>query len=105
MCISTKLYIWGPPKKYENFRLLLKYYVIFLQGADLNGITASVGNSTDSLDVKDPVVEERGEWGSKWEFILSCVGLSVGLGNVWRFPYLAYQYGGGMHTIASIYEP
>lgn len=47
-------------------------------------------------------VAERGSWGSRWEFLLSCVGLSVGIGNVWRFPYLAYQNGGGKSIITNI---
>ncbi|XP_033331052.2 GABA neurotransmitter transporter-1B [Megalopta genalis] len=53
--------------------------------------------STVHQDLK--ALPDRGSWSSKLEFILSVVGLAIGLGNLWRFPYLCYKNGGGAFMV------
>uniref|UniRef100_A0A8C2Z729 Transporter n=1 Tax=Cyclopterus lumpus TaxID=8103 RepID=A0A8C2Z729_CYCLU len=48
----------------------------------------------------DPDLEDgRPAWNNKLEYILAQVGFSVGLGNVWRFPYLCQKNGGGAYLV------
>jgi NSS family neurotransmitter:Na+ symporter len=44
----------------------------------------------------------RGEWQSNIGFLLAAIGSAIGLGNVWRFSYMAHQYGGGAFLVPYI---
>ncbi|XP_024125365.1 sodium- and chloride-dependent GABA transporter 2 isoform X1 [Oryzias melastigma] len=59
-------------------------------------ISLQSGHNPDQFQ---PKLQERDQWASKMEFILAVAGHIVGLGNVWRFPYLCYKNGGGVFFI------
>ncbi|KAI4887830.1 hypothetical protein NFI96_026526 [Prochilodus magdalenae] len=68
----------------------LQYLIDETETSPPNGIT---GQESDEK------IQERGQWSSKLEFVLSVAGSIIGLGNMWRFPYLCYKNGGGAFLI------
>ena len=64
-----------------------------LTGGNLSDYLTAASED-DSLDFEQGE-EEESSWRTKLRFILTCLSYTVGLGNVWRFPYLVYRNGGG----------
>ena len=85
---------------YENMRCFCFTVTVRLRDDDieLEVTSANSRRALTDLDKKAESpenVEKRDAWGNKAEFMLATIGLAVGLGNIWRFPYLCQKNGGG----------
>ena len=67
----------------------------------------SIGNKnqrskSENINMIKEEKVDRDRWGKDIEFLFSCIALSVGLGNIWRFPFVALENGGGAFVIPYI---
>jgi NSS family neurotransmitter:Na+ symporter len=52
---------------------------------------------------EDKNISIHGQWSSRWAFILAATGSAVGLGNIWKFPYITGEYGGGAFVLVYLF--
>ncbi|CAH0746844.1 unnamed protein product [Bemisia tabaci] len=72
---------------------------MFLSEDEYSSSSSYSRSCSDSGMHYKPRPRKREHWATKLQFILACVGYSVGLGSLWRFPYLCYKSGGGVFLV------
>ncbi|KAF7278379.1 sodium-dependent nutrient amino acid transporter 1-like [Rhynchophorus ferrugineus] len=65
-------------------------------------IARDADKEKDTCDDQDEDGDDRVNWSKPIEFLMSCISMNVGLGNIWRFPFVAYENGGGAFLVPYI---
>lgn len=63
------------------------------------GLESRIPSYEDLEKMETEEAGDRPKWDNKAQYILTCVGFCIGIGNVWRFPYLCQSHGGGAFLI------
>lgn len=66
---------------------------------DIDGAESAGAGRVTAADAEGQTPADRGAWNSRFGFIMAAVGSAVGLGNMWRFPYLTAEHGGAAFVI------
>ncbi|XP_016945680.2 sodium-dependent nutrient amino acid transporter 1 isoform X1 [Drosophila suzukii] len=66
---------------------------------EISANNPALRDNAEDQEAGGKLPEERATWGKGVEFLMSCIAMSVGLGNVWRFPFTALDNGGGAFLI------
>ena len=75
---------------FENHQSIESEYNLTKEEIEDNGVRFGIGKYAIT-----EAKENRPAWDNKLQFMCACIAFAVGLGNFWRFPYLAQTYGGG----------
>lgn len=102
--MAEKMYYWGeerdqvdPDQTFIEFKAKVDKRREQNRAVPKMTVSSPQGKMTEIGNREEDA--ERGGWDNKLDFLFSCISVSVGLGNVWRFPYLCYKNGGGAFLI------
>jgi SNF family Na+-dependent transporter len=78
--------------------------ILLAKKQGVNGASTEDAMSDKSMESSSDIsINGRQKWTKSHEFVFALAGCAIGLGNVWRFPYLCYKYGGGSFMVAYLF--